>query len=549
MASISVTPQETYDCMVANRGSMRAVSRQLGISRGAVKYRLDKAAQMGLVIDKPVSGGKLKAARAKIMPLPKPGEIKRYIITSAQNNTDVFPQWFENLVTYAEHVEAQLLVGTFSYNRAAYSQASTKRGRGPTSDDRGENWYDPLVLPYISDDPLELAPMLQWRGEMNTLPTAKRPLSGLETYTQRKSAIFPHAKIALQSIAGTADDGAKMNYTTGACTMLNYVEKKAGLQAEFHHTYGAAIVEVDHEGVWHVRQLNADSDGSFYDIPNLGDTGACFVQDGKVTTGIDVEASNWGDLHPEVIDHEIKGVAFGAGGILDTLRPRHQFAHDVLDFRGRSHHEIKNCHQMFKRHQTRTGNVREEVQRVRDLLHEITRDFCTTVVVDSNHDNALERWLREADYREDPENAIFFLEAQLDKYRSIARDDETYHVLREALRREGVRKDILFLGPDDSFVLCDDESGGIEFGMHGHLGPNGSRGSAIGLSKMGRRANTGHSHSACIMDGLYVSGTFTRLRLDYTKGPSSWSHSFIVTYPNGKRTIVTIYNGKWRGTS
>jgi hypothetical protein len=36
------------------------------------------------------------------------------------------------------------------------------------------------------------------------------------------------------------------------------------------------------------------------------------------------------------------------------------------------------------------------------------------------------------------------------------------------------------------------------------------------------------------------------LRWDYTKGPSNWTHSHIVTYTNGKRTIVTIYNGKWR---
>jgi len=309
MASLNVTPQETYDAMVTNRGSMRAVSRQLGISRGAVKYRLDKAAQMGLVYDKPVSGGKLKAEAAKPMKLPKKGELKRYIITSAQNNTDVFTAFFENLVTYAEHVDATLLVGTFSYNRNAFSQSSTKRGRGPTADDRGDNWYDPIVLPYISDDPLELAPMLEWRGEMNVLPTASRPLSGLQTYTQRRSAIFPHAKIALESIAGTADDGAKMNYTTGAVTMLNYVQKKAGLTAEFHHTYGAAIVEVDHEGVWHVRQLNADGDGSFYDIPNLGETGACFIHEGTVTAGINIEAANWGDLHPEVIDLEIKAVA------------------------------------------------------------------------------------------------------------------------------------------------------------------------------------------------------------------------------------------------
>lgn len=106
----------------------------------------------------------------------------------------------------------------------------------------------------------------------------------------------------------------------------------------------------------------------------------------------------------------------------------------------------------------------------------------------------------------------------------------------------------LFLGPDDSFVLCDDGSGGIEFAMHGHLGPSGSKGTPLGLSKIGRRANTGHTHAAQIIDGLYIAGTMTRLRLEYTKGPSAWSHSIIVTYPNGKRAIITFYAGKWRAT-
>lgn len=544
------SPQETYDCALKNNGSVRAVARELGMSRGAVKYRLELAAKMGFVLDKPTSGGKLVAAKARTLPLPKPGQIKRYILTSAQNNTDAHVPFFENLVAYAEMLDAEVFVGSFSYNRAAFSQKSTKRGRGPTEDDRREDWYDPIFEPYFMDEPLELAPMLEWRGELNIIPTAKRPLSSLETYTKLRSGIFPHCTFALASVAVTADDGAKMNYTTGAATMLNFVQKKTGLEAEFHHSYGALIVEVDHEGDWHVRQLNADPNGSFYDIAEMGTTGAVYVDGGLVTAGVDVEAVNWGDLHARVIDPEIRDIAFSEGGILDTLRPRHQFAHDILDFRARNHHEIKNHHRMFLRHVEGVDNVAREIENVKELLDTMHRDFALTVVVDSNHDRALERWLQESDYKKDPVNAVFFLECELDWHKRKAADPECdYHHLREALRRCGVSKDVLFLGPDDSFVLCDDGGGGIECGMHGHLGPNGSRGTPLNLSKMGRRANTGHTHSACIMDGLYVAGTFSRLRLDYNKGPSSWSHSLIVTYPNGKRCIVTIYNGKWRGTS
>jgi hypothetical protein len=99
------------------------------------------------------------------------------------------------------------------------------------------------------------------------------------------------------------------------------------------------------------------------------------------------------------------------------------------------------------------------------------------------------------------------------------------------------------LSLDESFLICDKK---IECGLHGDLGSNGSRGSANSLSKIGRRSNVGHSHSAGIWDGLYVAGTSTEFRMGYNHGPSSWTHSHIITYPNGKRAIITMFEGAWR---
>ena len=549
MSRLNVSPQETYDAFVNARGNMRETARRLGISRGAVKYRLDRAAtELGLVFDKPVSGGIIAKPPTKKMPLPKLGEVARYIITSAQNNTDAHVPFFENLVAYAEEIGAQVMVGSYSYNRASYSQKSTKRERGPTEDDTRDDWYDPVFDDFWMDEAVELAPMLQWRGELNILPTAKKPLSGLETYTGRPSGIFPHAKFAMESIAGTKSDGAKLNYTTGTATMMNYVQKKAGLQAEFHHAYGALIVEVDHEGDWFVRQLNADNDGTFYDIPNMGTTGAVLVSEGEIHVGVPVEAVTWGDLHARVIDPECRALAFDEGGMLDSLRPNEQHVHDVLDFTSKSHHDEKNAHRMYQKKVLKWDDVRAEVHEVGDLLNHIRRDWCQTVVVDANHDRHLERWLNECDYRKDHKNAIFILECEL-AYRQAMEEDPhrpAYNFLWETLVREGYDSKDIFLGIDDGWVICDDGSGGIECSMHGDLGPNGSRGTPLGLSKMGRRANTGHTHSAAIIDGLYVAGCMSRLSQDWNLGPSSWSHSHIVTYPNGKRTIVTMFNGKWR---
>jgi hypothetical protein len=63
---------------------------------------------------------------------------------------------------------------------------------------------------------------------------------------------------------------------------------------------------------------------------------------------------------------------------------------------------------------------------------------------------------------------------------------------------------------------------------------------------MGRKANIGHRHAPCIVDGVYQAGTHGELSPDWVRGPGSWSHSDIVTYENGKRAIITMTNGKWR---
>src|SRR5690606_27759208 len=107
----------------------------------------------------------------------------------------------------------------------------------------------------------------------------------------------------------------------------------------------------------------------------------------------------------------------------------------------------------------------------------------------------------------------------------------------EGVTCEGVR----FLREDESFVVVD-----IEKGMHGHLGANGARGTPKTFTRAGAKSTTGHTHTAQIIDGAYVAGTTSKMDMGYNKGLSSWSHSHVVTLPNGKRQVITMHNGKWR---
>lgn len=518
--------------------SLAALSKELGIPRSTIWGRLKK-----MPVPKPMADGTVRGMEEKLIVISPPalGTIARFILTSAQNNTYVHKPTWNALQHLAKHYNAQIFVGTFTYNQNAFGQLSVKRGTAKHDDDL---WYDPVIEPFVRDERVQLAPGLVWCGEMNILPTAENPLSGLDTYSGRKSAIFPHAKIALQSIAAMQGEDVKFNYTTGTVTQMNYIQKKAGLKGEHHHAYGGLLVEVDSSGTWFVRQIEATKEGVIYDLDVRADSEG-------VTTGHQVVSITWGDIHAACHDNGCLTAAVRGEGMLNILKPQYQFMHDIFEGVSFSHHVAKNCHDKFEAFVRGFDDVLIEARTTAEILRLYHRPDCRMVVVDSNHDSAwLVRWLAEHDYRRDPRNAILFLRMQLAYYEAI--ESGTSINLAKWLLNAFVEKDsefygimdsVKFLATDESYPTC---NGRIENGMHGHLGPNGARGTPKNLNKIGRRSNTAHTHQAEIINGLYVAGTSGVLKMGYNKGPSGWSHSHIVTYPNGKRTIITLYNGNWR---
>lgn len=517
-------------------GNISAVAREMQLDRATIRFHLRKAGAYDKTSQN-ILEGEAEPTQNTVFATPKRG-VKTYVLTSAQNNTRVHRPFWDNLQALVKHYKARLIVGTYSYNTGAYSRLQKRGHMGPHDK---AYWYDNELLPFIEngdDENIELAPGLVWCGRANILPTAVRPLSGFETYTGLASAIFPHAKLALESRPTPADDPSKMLYTTGTATQLNYIQRKAGLKAEHHHTYAALIVEVDTEGDWFVRQVNADANGTIYDLDVK-------VENGRIKNTGRIEGLTCGDIHHSKLNYHQSNLLFGPGGMADTLRPDFVFLHDLIDFTARRHHNRNDPHQLFQLFVDGKDSVESEFIFAAGWLKECQGNHPRSefVVVDSNHDRDFERWLRETDYREDPLNAEFFLEAQLQKYRSI-RSDTDFHACEWALRKFGAPKKVRFLREDESFIIAGD----IECGMHGHLGPNGSRGSPANLARVGRKANTAHTHSASIVDGLYTAGVTAKLRQGYNRGPSSWSHSHILTYPNGKRAIITTKRMKWRAS-
>lgn len=516
----------------------KTVSANSKNSKTSLKKEFNKKA------NKPLYAGKVAPAEKQRLNLT--GKT-RFIITSAQNNTKVHEGFLSALETYAKENKAELIVSQFTYNKNGF-QNSTK-------DDVEELWYDSRIKPYLlseltntqtgksgSNQSIQLAKGLIFGGELDILPTAARPTSGFEKgYFRGQSGIIPHAKHEMVSLPGMKEDGAHFLYTTGACTKRNYIERKAGQKADSHHTYGALVVEVDKDGDWFVRQIVADDTGAFYDLTDK------YLPSGKVLHDQRVEAITHADIHVEKMDAMPKEVVFGQGGMLDQLKPKYQFIHDIIDFTSRNHHNIDNP---FFRHQQHIqgSKVENEISLAAEFLKAAERKDTQTIVVESNHDRAFTKWLSKVDnIKNDPQNAAFFHECLAKIYREMEKGNMEFvnQTLEWAIREKQKLNKTEFLPHDTSFKICPN-AGGIECGLHGDIGPNGARGSANAFTSLGDKSNVAHAHSAGIRDGVFTSGVFG-LKMGYNTGPSSWSYSETVTYPNGKRAIVTIKNGKFRG--
>lgn len=535
---IADLPYRELIARIDKAGGQRAFARLTGIPRTTLQDMIE-AARLEQFKHIPA-----KDARTENV---APGEnVRRFILTAAQDMTKVHEGFLTNLEAYRDYLSEEgrcdILIAGFTYNKRLFEDHT-----------KTSSWFADRAREYLIHERIRIGDVIDFCGEMNTLPTAENPLSGFETYTRHRWGIFPHAKVQLRSVPTMKHEPAKQIMTTGVCTLPNYVQKRAGIKATFHHIIGAVMVELRESGEFFCRHLLAEDDGSFYDLDMR-------VEGGQVSAGHRIEALNPGDIHTAQIDPVVAKGLLGfypdqdrnwiiddqGDSLLAILNPKYVFVHDVADFQSRNHHNLHDPHHMFALHCQGTEDVRGELQEVAafcTILNRLMAPDGEVVVVESNHNQALTKWLKTADWRYDPRNALFFIECTKLCLEAIQRGEHDFSIFEHVLTNfypiydcKGVR----FLKLDESFKVL-----GIEKGMHGHLGANGARGSPHAFTRMGSKATTGHTHSCEIKDGIYTAGTCSKLDMGYNTGLSSWSHSHVITYANGKRTIITFNNGLW----
>lgn len=466
---------------------------------------------------------------------------KVYVITAAQNATPVHDGFLSSLLYYCTVRHAELMVIPYRYTNP--TSIWTEHNK------ENDYWWE-TVTPYLVHTKVRLHDGdengeggLQLLGQIKMRPTATTPLSGFDAFTGTDSAIFGHPKLQLKTVATPSKKLPKILTTTGSCTIENYTDSKTGHKGRFHHNISALIVEVDGDK-FHMRHVHGEEDGSFYDLEYY------YTPHGRNKYGR-IAGLVPGDIHAEFVDPAVEAAMFlGPDSIAEVLNPEVVAYHDLEDFYRRNHHHRGNDIVAYGKHHYKKDNVEEGLQLSADFVDRHTRPDTLNLIVRSNHDQAFERWLREADPKTDPENARFYYYMKFHQLSNVVQTNSGYSTINafkfwceNPLDQKGLQnlETTKFLGRDESFVV-----NGIEIGFHGDVGINGSRGSVQAFSKIGPKTIIGHSHSPGIVEGAYQVGVCAYLDLEYASGPSSWLHTQCIIYPNGSRALINVIDGEWR---
>ena len=442
------------------------------------------------------------------------------VITSAQNNCDLNREFFHSLIAYCNRRKAQLYVIPVKYSMLEPEEMLEWR-------------YPPS---YSLTETVNFHKKLRILGNINITPTIENPIAGMDYLSKGDSLIIGHPQLQMKTLAVNAVDPSAIIVSTGSCTEPHYSQTKQGEKARFNHSYSAIVVEKDNDQ-FHLRVLNADDTGGFYDVDGY--------QSADSFTPISrVEALITGDEHALFADPIVKNATYLAeDSIVKTLNPSIIVRHDVLDCYSVSHHHKHNFFLKYGKYKTGLNDIEYELTLTLDHIQSTTPVNAKNLIVSSNHHDHLERWLNEADIKNEPWNAKIYHQLMYMMLDNVKIEGDTFSYTQPFelwVKYQNVGS-IEFVSRSESSKIF-----GIEISNHGDVGTNGARGSLVQFSRLAYKNVIGHSHSPGINKGAYQVGTSSNIKLEYTRGPSSWMHTHCVIYPNGKRQLINILNGRWR---
>jgi hypothetical protein len=447
---------------------------------------------------------------------------KRFIISWAQNNTPVHTGLLKNIEAYADFIDADIHIIAGRYRNPTSMW---------TSEQEQDEFWATEVLPYLDANRHDIHEYVSILSDIKIQPTAVNPMTGLQALSGVNSCVFGSPKVQLEMIPVLEGNKPKMMLTTGSITKKNYTDSKSGKTGEFHHTFGFVIVEIKDDETFFVRQVTADDkSGNFTDLYYR-------VEKSKVSEINSFSAAILGDIH---YGHHDQSVLNSTMKLFERVKPKHVILHDVFDGNSISHHEMKNPFIQYGKEITGTNDLGKEVDYMLDSLKSF-EEFENVVIVRSNHDDFLDRWLTNEDWKKQPtyKNSRLYMKMSDMLLEQYGNDPYNVKGVIPTIINERFPK-FITLGRSASYRVKD-----WELGQHGDIGSNGSRGSLLQFRKLNTKIVVGHYHSPGRKDGALAVGTSTKLRVGYNRGASTWLQSHVLIHTDGRAQHINFIDGEF----
>lgn len=451
------------------------------------------------------------------------GKYKKFVVTTAVTGCEVHKPFYASLKQFCEINNAKLLI-------LVCSDPAKPKDRDTGFQKIHKSLLDETILIEKSALNSNL-----WISNVKLSAKHMRPTAGYKNRAKKLgSCIFASPKISLEyaSVRNNKDKLPHFVATTGAITVPDYnTEMYMALRtaeiAEFDHKMGAAYVEIVDNEKFHYTQIECKSDN-----------GEIFLRDASYRPNrepvkVRAEAFIMGDLHAGATDPR---VAKCWEEVIKLTRPRYIAIHDGFNGASVNGHIDNDFIAKALRAMEGRDSVEDEIKVFAESLKHWASMCEKLLIIPSNHNDWLERWLRKAKFTAGDKNSyvgICLAKAAMEKK----------NPLRYAVEEiAGIKiPNIVWLGRNEDFLIE-----GIQVNCHGDVAANGVKGSLAGMVNSYIESFSGHTHTAGILFDAWQVGTSCYLQEEYNNGASTWTNTSGLIYKGGSRCLINVIDGEWR---
>jgi len=304
--------------------------------------------------------------------------------------------------------------------------------------------------------------------------------------------------------------------STGGLSEIEYGDTISNCIDEKYHTFGAILLEWSKDKNRYIIRNLIFKNGCIHDLNKI-------YYNNKITTKKSLPGMVLGDLH--LPDEDEKALSI-TEEFINKYKPEAVMLHDIASWNSVCHHNFGKCLTQVINMDEINTTLETELNDVLIRLRVFAK-MCPDsnfYVVNSNHDNFIEKWLETGEFLKDKRNAKIGAKLFLDYSQGKNIFDGK------------LPENMKFLPKNKSFEIC-----GFELSEHGDCGISGAGGSANAFNKTFENCIVGHTHSPEIREKTFYVGTLSKLIVNYNqKGMTTWVNANAVVHENGTAQLILI---------